>query len=121
HNKLDVSNTDVLRKYKDLLPWDLVTISTEFVPTKAILNEFIDRLDWRFLSANVPFDSATLADFREMVDWPLVSKNQHLPFSINLIESFKFDWDYYSLLNNPAITIDVRDHIRSIIETIPEL
>lgn len=121
HEKLNLANIDLLRKYKSYLRWDLVTISKSFIPSFEVLNEFKDYLDWKVLSGKIKLEPNTLVAFKEYLDWSLVSKNTAIPFSIDLINVFKYNWDYYFLLDNPAIPIDVREHIDSVIDSIPEL
>ena len=62
---------------------------------------------FKLLSENYPFTIDMLKNFKDKLDWKLLSNNPNIQWSDELIETFEFKWDWDTLMNNKNAKISV--------------
>ena len=102
-NKLIAENNkqlviEIFRKNPTLF-LDLIS---EYYPLAInFLLEFKDILNWQLLSTNenLPWSAEFIENFKDKWDWQVLSANESLPWSNTLIDKYRFYWDW-SLINS---------------------
>jgi hypothetical protein len=120
-NKIDINDVHILKKYKNLFDWNLISLNKRFMPSIELLSEFKELLNWKDISKDLEIDFNSLHLFKDYLDWELISKNTSIAFSIELITEFKEYWNFYYLKNNIALSLHTKQSVDNIINSIPEL
>lgn len=105
NEKIDISNIKILRRYEDRLNWELISGLTSFKPTKEILKEFSNKLDWNKLTKKVHLTNDVITKYAEHLNWDYLSTNKEIEFTPELLANFEKKWNYWELKNNKAIEL----------------
>lgn len=94
-------NIPFVREFKSNLDWSLVTPNKHVIDVnkETTLDEFIDVLDWSYISKNISLTTVRLVKYRDVLDWQIVNKrfdyNELDTTHIENIEDF-IDWSKVS-------------------------
>lgn len=92
------------------LDWMLVSQSETFEPNANVLSLLKGKeLDWYSISSNPNLSLDILWDYRELLDWELVTKNRVIKFSdISFLKKFQnlLNWNYISSSQDFNISIE---------------
>ena len=117
-NKLVAENNkqmvvEIFRKNPKLF---LDLISENYPLDLNFLLEFKDILNWQLLSTNenLPWSAEFIENFKDKWDWKKLSRNKSLPWSIEFIEYYKDKWDWKSLYENEKLpwTLELIDKFK---------
>ncbi|GAB4411276.1 MAG: hypothetical protein OHK0053_38030 [Microscillaceae bacterium] len=97
---------DFLQKYESKLNWLSLFRNPHLPWTPALLSTYADQ--WRHthaeeLSKNARLDESCLLALADLLSWPHLSENTHLPWTPALVEKFADRWHWPALSDNPAL------------------
>ena len=90
-----------VKEFKTLLDWTLLTANSNVIDIndEKILDEYIDKVDWAYISHKVNLNTEKLVKYRDVLDWNVVNKRfnySELDTSyIDIIQDF-VDWEKVS-------------------------
>ena len=93
----------MLDKHKNQVDWKLISQNSNIVWTPAMLEKFKKLIDWKELSktgCETILTEETLEQFKGYWDWSVLSENNDLKLSYQLIERFIDLWDWSELINH---------------------
>jgi len=107
-------NNNHLTDYADFINWDTLSSNSRFTWSETFVNEYIDKINWRVFTeclATVKTPSVIQNAFRKKVldlyanklNFGILSANDSLYFTPEIIEKSKKRWNWAELINNPAI------------------
>jgi len=110
-------NNNHLKDYAEYIHWDTLSSNNRFIWSESFVNEYADKINWKIFTeclSTVPTPSVILTAFRKKVlglyanrlDFDILSENDSLDFSPEIIEKYKKRWYWSALINNPAIEWD---------------
>ncbi|MEI6556135.1 MAG: hypothetical protein WCL70_11130 [Paludibacter sp.] len=110
-------NNNHLIDYADFIHWDTLSSNSRFTWSDTFVNEYIDKINWKVFTeclATVKTPSVVQNVFRNKVldlyanklDFGILSANDSLDFTPDIIEKYKKRWNWAELINNPAIEWD---------------
>ncbi|MBK9413556.1 MAG: hypothetical protein IPN61_09070 [Bacteroidetes bacterium] len=94
-----------LRKYKDVVDWDIISRSLNIPFHNDLIVEFIDYWNWEKLSQNVnlPAEVEFIKSYEDKLNFDLLSMNPAFaPIIINHPNAYSWNWDLVSV--NSGIT-----------------
>lgn len=94
----------ILDKYYDKLDFNALSYQRVQWP-KIVLNRFKKDFNWQKLSEYAIWDTPTIDEFKDLLDWNFLSQNEFICFSIELIDKYINRWVWSSLVRNNAINI----------------
>ena len=103
--------------FSDVIVWNALSSNNRFCWTESVVNTFIDKINWNIFTeclATVETPSVVQNAFRKKVlglyanklDFKILSANDSLDFTPEIIEKYKKQWNWAELINNPAIEWD---------------
>ena len=83
---IDVSNLELLSKYKDRLFWHEICTRKDWKFTSEILELFEEYIDWSCASASedIIFSDELIDRFEDKWDWPVLNRNKAFKGNLNL-------------------------------------
>lgn len=84
----------------------------QFQLTKEFIQKYSEKnfgqSEWYYLSKNlsIPWSIDLILSFKNKWDWKCLSSNISLPWDIHFIETFKDKWDWYNLSMNKSLPWD---------------
>lgn len=96
---------ELLELYGDKFDWSTSLITNPQLSTILNLRKYRDIIDWKMTSKWIRFNSLTTNDIDEFVDkwdWKLLSRNPHLPVSVEFIRKYSDKLDFDELSRNPS-------------------
>ncbi len=97
----------LLRKYKDVLDWGMVSRRINITFNDELIEEFNDHWNWELLSSNINLPPTVdfIKKHIDKLDFRRLSMNAaFLPLIIKYPESKRWDWNYVAI--NPGISYD---------------
>jgi len=106
-----------LTDYAQYINWDALSSNCRFMWSESFINEHIEKINWKIFTeslATIETSSLVLTSFRKKVldlysnklDFAVLSENDSLDFTPDIIEKYKKCWNWTELINNPAIEWD---------------
>ncbi len=110
-------NINHLTDYAEYIHWDALSSNTRFTWSETFVNEYIDKINWKVFTecmATVETPSVVQNAFRKKVldlyasklDFGILSANDSLDFTPEIIEKYKNRWNWAELINNPSVDWD---------------
>src|SRR5690554_1334511 len=93
---------DLITEYSDKWDWknlSILLIIKEITFTNKLIDKYKDRWDWLFLSLNWSSEKF-LYEHKDKWNWDVLSNNNKLPWSDQLIKKYKNKWDWNELSKN---------------------
>lgn len=113
YNIIEVNNVKLLESYESSLSWDAISKSPAFKPSLEVLSIFKDKLNWRYLSEKLDITIVILRQFKNYLDWEIISSNSRIEFNKNLVSEFLDVLDLNRLSSNPSLDKKANDLIQS--------
>jgi hypothetical protein len=113
YNIIDVNNVKLLESYESSLSWDAISKSPTFKPSSEVLSIFKDKLNWRYISKKLDITIFVLRQFKNYLDWEIISSNSRIEFNKNLVSEFLDVLDLNRLSSNPSLDKKANDLIQS--------
>ena len=106
-----------MKDYADYIHWDALSSNSRFIWSESFVNEYADKINWKIFTeclSTLPTPSVILNAFRKKIlclytkrlDFKILSENDSLDFTPDIIEKYKERWYWSALINNPAIEWD---------------
>lgn len=114
-NKIfDISNSELLSKYQDLIDWQIISSSDKFNLTFDNLNRFKDKLYWNIINARKDFNISEeiVESFADVLNWSIVSQSMEIKITEELIEKYRNKWDWPLLRKNPQVIQRIETSLR---------
>lgn len=110
-------NNNHLTGYAEFICWDTLSSNSRFTWSENFVNAHMDKINWKiFTECLATFETPSVAQcaFRKKVldlydnklDFEVLSENDNIDFTPEIIEKYKKRWDWGRLINNPAIVWD---------------
>ena len=110
-------NSNHLTCYSEFIHWDTLSSNSHFTWSESFVNAHIDDLNWKiFTECMVTVETPSLIQrlFRKKVldlyanrlDFEIISENDSIDFTPEIIEKYKKQWNWAKIINNPAIEWD---------------
>jgi len=107
-------NNTHLTDYSDFIHWDTLSSNNRFIWSETFVNAHIDKINWKVFTeclATVETPSIVQTAFRKKIlslyanklDFNILSTNESLDFTPEIIEKYKKRWNWAEIINNPAI------------------
>lgn len=126
--------TQQLTRKKSEVDWNIVSSNESMIWTTELLELFSDRINWSKLSAIHPkndglenhlFSWNNLKQFQHRWDWAVLSANESLPWSFELIDQFLCRWDWEQMLEmfiqiESPFLLEMVDRYGAQLSTLPE-
>lgn len=111
-----------LKKYKEQLNKDIfkyLQVSSNLLWTNETIQEFKELLNFQILSKsnNVDWSNKIISTFEKLLDFKELSKNQIIPLDDLIIKKYAIRWDFDSLSSNSGVKWNL-DLIKSYINKI---
>lgn len=102
-----------LETFSDVIDWNALSSNNRFCWSESVVNAYIDKINWRIFTEClatletpniVQTSSKNVLDlFAKKLDFGLLSANDSLDFTPEIIEKYKKRWNWAEIINNPAI------------------
>ena len=107
-NRNDITyDEEFFKRFMDKpLNWFNLSKSDSFVPNASTLSKLKGKvIDWKAISSNAKLDKSVLWDYRELLDWKLVTARQTDCSDSDFLEKYRdyLDWDFIS--TSPAFVV----------------
>lgn len=110
-------NNNHLTDYREFIQWDSLSSNNRFTWSESFVNEFTDKINWKIFTeclstSDTPslvqnaFRKKILDLYHHKLDFNILSENDCLDFTPEIIEKYKKQWNWGFLVNNPAIEWD---------------
>jgi len=110
-------NINHFTDYAEYIHWDTLSSNSRFTWSESFVNEYIDKINWKvFTDCLATFETPSVVQnaFRKKVldlyasklDFGILSANDSLDFTPEIIEKHKNRWNWAELINNPSVDWD---------------
>ena len=115
-----VFDEDCIRKlYDKPLDWFVVSQNNSFIPNQTTLSFLkAQRLDWEAISQNAKLDTSVLWDYKDILNWKLVTKNKIDCGDLQQLEKYQeyIDWQVVSASDNFVLSIDNLNRFKHLLQ-----
>lgn len=106
-----------INDYYNYIHWDALCSNNRFLWCESFVNENIEKINWRIFTECLAtletpsivqraFRNKVLSLYANKLDFKLLSENDSIDFTTEIIEKYKKHWDWVTLINNPVIEWD---------------
>ena len=106
-----------LEIFSDVIDWNALSSNNKFCWSESVVNVYIDKINWKIfteclVTVETPslvqnaFRKKVLSLYEQKLDFGILSSNESLNFTPQIIEMYKKRWNWAEIINNPAIEWD---------------
>lgn len=103
-----------LEIFSDVIDWNALSSNNRFDWSESVINTYIDKINWKVFTEclstmetpseiQTAFRKKVLSLYTHKLDFGILSSNDSLVFTAEIIEEYKERWNWAEIINNPAI------------------
>lgn len=94
--------TKLIETFEKKWNWKKLSANSSLPWCSEFIRKFINNWYWEGIesvsyNSEVPWDQSMMEEFQDYIDWEMISKNQNINFTFNLISKFENKLDFNSL------------------------
>ena len=92
----------LLEKFQDMVDWNEISENRNIRWTVSMIQKFKNRINWDFFSSTIGEEllpENILETFKDKWNWHILSSNNHVPLSYELLDKYADLWDWGEIID----------------------